>query len=126
MYCRQLNRPQIKVLKGNNSLLIEKDKIDLDKMLVEVKILLKGVQKKEVVINCLASDAMEFVDLLNENRFVMKNAVERKKFENAFYMFDDYKRKETVCVDLREVKLFTIPFFADAGKEYDLKILMMK
>lgn len=107
-------------------MLIDKEKIDLDKMLVEVKVLLKGVNKKEIVINCLASDAMEFVDLLNENRFVMRNAVERKKFENAFYFFDDYKNKTTVGVDLREIKLFTIPFFADAGKEYDLKILMMK
>jgi len=105
---------------------IEKDKIDLNEILVEVKMLLKGVQKREIVVNCLASEAMEFVDLLNENRFVTKNAVERKKFENAFYHFDDYKRKETISVDLREVKLFTIPFFMDKGKEYDLKILSYK
>lgn len=107
-------------------MLIDKEKIDLETTLVEVKILLKGVQKKEIVVNCLASDAMEFVDLLNENRFVMRNAVERKKFENSFYHFDDYKRKETISVDLRDVKVFTIPFFMDMGKEYDLKILMMK
>ncbi|KUO75718.1 MAG: hypothetical protein APF81_17735 [Desulfosporosinus sp. BRH_c37] len=107
-------------------MLIDKEKINLDEVMVEVKLLLKGVNKKEVVINCLALDAIEFVDLLNNNRFVVQNAVERKKFENAFYFFDDYKRKETVCVDLREVKLFTIPFFMDMGKEYDLKIMMMK
>jgi len=104
-------------------LLIEKEKIDLNEVLVEVKILLKGVNKKEVVINCLASDAMEFVDCMAENEVSITSAAQRKKFENSFYFFDDYVKKETVGANILDVKLFTIPFFMDEDdKTYNFQI----
>lgn len=103
--------------------MIEKDKLDLDKMLVEVKMLLKGVNKQEIVVSCLASDAMEFVDCMAGNEVSITSAAQRKKFKNSFYFFDDYVKKETVGVNILDVKLFTIPFFMDQDdKTYNFQI----
>jgi len=114
-------------VKGKNSLLIEKEKINLDEVMVEVKLLLKGANRKEVVINCLASDAMEFVDCMAGNEVSLTSATQRKRFENKFYFFDDYVKKETVGVNILDVKLFTIPFFMDEDdKTYNFQIATYK
>lgn len=103
--------------------LIEKAKINLETMLVEVKILLKGVNKQEIVVNCLASDAMEFVDCMADNEVSITSATQRKAFKNSFYFFDDYVKRETVGVNILDVKLFTIPFFMDQDdKTYNFQI----
>lgn len=104
---------------------ISKEKIDLDTTLVELKFILKGY-RQEVKIYTTATQATEFVDVLNENRHRNMNRAEREAMDNKYYTFDDYKRKSTVTVNLNEVKVMEIPFFIDEGKEYDFKFLSFR
>lgn len=101
---------------------ISKEKLDLDTTVVAIKMVLKG-SRNLMTINCTASQCIEFVDYLNENRGVIRNKYDREKMENKFYIFDDIINKKNVMVSLNDVKYMEIPFFIDTGKEYDVKIL---
>lgn len=103
---------------------VNKKDIDLDKTLVEVVFILKGFRQK-VVVNTTATEAMEFVDVLNENRFKTLSRRQKEMMENRYYTFNDYMKKATVTISLSDVKMFEIPFFMDAGDNYDLKILSL-
>lgn len=101
---------------------INKDKIDLDVTIIDIKLFLKG-NRNMITINCTATQATEFVDYLNENRGVIRNKHDKEKMENKFYIFDDLLKKKNVMVSLNDVKYMEIPFFIDDGKEYDLQVL---
>jgi len=101
---------------------IDKDKIDLDTTIVEVKLIVRG-NRSILKINCTARQAIEFVDYLNENRGIIRNKTDKEKFENKFYIFDDIIHKKTVGVSLKDVKYLEIPYFIDKKDKFDIKIL---
>jgi len=101
---------------------IKKDLIDVDATLVKLRFLMKGF-KQEIVINTTLSQVCDFIDILNQNKFKKLSKAEKEMMENKFYVFDDYIKKQTVCINFNEVKAFTVPFFIDDGEEYDFKIL---
>lgn len=104
---------------------IKKGSIDLDLTLVELRFILKGF-RQEVIVYTTATDSCEFVDWLNENRNVGSHKVkDKEKFSNKFFIFDDYKKKCTVCINKDEIKSFTIPFYMDCGDELEFKILQV-
>lgn len=100
---------------------ISKD-IDLDTTVVKLKLVLKGNRNIQTIY-CTVAQAIEFTDYINENRFVIRNKHEKQMMENKFYIFDDIVNKKNVMVSIPDVKYMEVPFFIDAGQEYDVKIL---
>lgn len=101
----------------------KKDNVDLDTLMVKLKLILKG--RRDVLnINCTATDACDFVDFLNENEAVVLNKYDRQKMDNKFYIFDDIANKKTVSVSLQDVRYFEIPHFIDVGDD-DLKLKIL-
>lgn len=104
---------------------IKKDIIDFDTTLVELTFILKG--RREILkVHTTASQCMNFIDVLNENRFKNFKRKEKEMMENRFYVFDDYKKKSTILINLLDIKYCEIPFFVDSGKEWDFKVLQYK
>lgn len=101
---------------------ISKNKIDLDTTIIKIKLMLKS-SRNTLTVNCTATQAIEFVDYLNENRAVVLNKHDKEKMENKFYIFDDILNKKQVMVSIPDIKYMEIPFFIDDGEEYDLQIL---
>lgn len=101
----------------------KKDNVDLDTLMVKLKLILKG--RRDVLnINCTATDACDFVDFLNENEAVVLNKYDRQKMENRFYTFDDMANKKTVTVAIPDVRYFEIPYFFEVDNDnLELKIL---
>ena len=102
--------------------IVSKEKVDLDLVLIELKFVLKGF-KQEVSIYTKASEACDFVDFMNDNRCRQLSKAEREMFDNRFYTFQDYKRKNTVTISLNDIKTMVIPYVVDKGDHIDYKIL---
>ncbi|MEY8417056.1 hypothetical protein AAK964_12200 [Tissierella praeacuta] len=102
---------------------IKKSDLDLDITIVKLKLILKN-RRDTLFVNCTATQAMEFIDYMNENNAVVLNKYDREKMENKFYIFDDIANKKTVMVSIPDVKYMEVPFFIDAEDDnLDLKIL---
>ena len=96
---------------------MNKKELDLDKALVEISIILKGF-RQEINVFTTAYEATEFVDWLNNNHALSSHKVEdREKFTNKYFIFNDYRRKETVCINKNEIKAFEILFFMETNSE---------
>lgn len=106
---------------------INKNKIDLDATLVHINILLKGF-RQELDIYTTAKESTEFVDWLNNNTALHSYKVQdKRKFTNKYFMFNDYKKKKTICINSDDIKMFSIPFFQDLGEnEINFKYLDLK
>ncbi|QXE20041.1 hypothetical protein [Clostridium sp. 001] len=106
---------------------IKKYKINLDTTLIDVNILLKGF-RQEINIYTTIAESTEFVDWLNNNKAIQSNKIEDKEnFNNKYFIFNDYKKKKTICINRDQIKYFSIPFFTDAGNdEIEFKYLYVK
>ncbi|WP_053956827.1 hypothetical protein [Inediibacterium massiliense] len=103
---------------------IKKNMLDLDTTLVELKFVLKG-NRQMFTVHTIATEACNFVNWLNKNKFKKMSRAEKEMFDNQFYFFDDYKTKNTVCIERDSIKTMTIPFFIDEGEDIDFKYLVM-
>ncbi|WP_129598429.1 hypothetical protein [Anaerophilus nitritogenes] len=105
---------------------IKKNMIDLDTVLVEMKFVLKG-NRQLIRVHTTAIKATEFVDWLNENRYKNMSRAEKKQFDNQFFIFEDYKKKETVMIERDSIKSMTIPFYMQKNDddEIDWKVLCL-
>lgn len=105
---------------------IKKDLINLDLTLVELKFIMKGKQQL-ITVYTTATASCNFVDWLNNNKALQSYKVnDKQEFSNKYFIFDDYKKKCTVCINRDEIKCFTIPFYMDTGNgEIDFKLLQM-
>lgn len=101
---------------------IDKNKIDLDSTLVKLTFILKGNREK-IEVNTTLSQACDFVDVLNNNKGKHFTKAQKEIMENKFYIFDDYIKKETICINFYQIKAFTVPFLIDNGVDYNFKIL---
>ena len=105
--------------------LVPKKMIDIDKTLVTLKFVLTNRDK--IIIHTTVSQAIDFTDFLNNNKAVIVNRPEYKEwFECRYFVFDDYKKKETITISLTDVIEFVIPFFCDEGKNYNMKTMILK
>ena len=105
--------------------LVPKKMIDIDKTLVTLKFVLTNRDK--IIIHTTVSQAIDFTDFLNNNKAVVINRPEyRDWFQYRYYTFDDYKKKETMTISLPDVMGFTVPFFCDEGKNYNMKTMILK
>jgi hypothetical protein len=104
---------------------IKKDKIDLDTTLVELKFVLKG-NRQIVKVHTTATESCNFVDWLNKNRTKHMTRAEKEMFDNQYYIFNDYKTKNTVLIRRDSIKTMTIPFFIDSCADIEFKILVLK
>lgn len=105
---------------------VKKNEFNPDLILIELRFLMKGF-RQEIIINTTATQSMEFVDWINNNPALKsyKRAI-KDQFNNKFYIFDDYKKKETISINLQEVRYFKVPFYLDCGEEVDFKYLIMQ
>ncbi len=101
---------------------IKKASIDLDTTVVKVKFLLRG-SRNYITINCTVAQCIDFVDYLNENKTVVLSKKDKEMMENRFYIFDDIVAKKTVMVSFNDIKYMEIPYFIDAGDEFEIKYL---
>lgn len=101
---------------------IDKTKIDIDMTLVKLTFIMKG-NRERLEVNTTLSQACDFVDMLNDNKYKKLSKADKEAMENKFYIFDDYKKKETICINFYQIKAFTIPFLIDNGADYDFKIM---
>lgn len=106
---------------------IKKNKIDLDVTLVLINVMLKGF-RQEMDIWTTIQESTDFVDWLNNNPAIHSYKVEDKeKFTNKYFIFNDYKKKKTICINKDQIKMFSIPFFQDAGNdEIEFKYLYLR
>lgn len=106
---------------------IKKNKIDLDTTLVLINVMLKGF-RQEMDIWTTITEGTEFVDWLNNNPALKSYKVEDKeKFTNKYFIFNDYKKKKTICINKDQIKYFNIPFYEDAGNdEIEFKYLYLR
>jgi hypothetical protein len=51
---------------------------------------------------------------------------EKEMFDNQYYIFNDYKTKNTVLIRRDSIKTMTIPFFIDSCADIEFKILVLK
>lgn len=101
---------------------IKKASIDLDTTVVKVKFLLRG-SRNYININCPVAQCIEFVDYINQNKAVVLTRAEKEMMKNRFYIFDDIVAKKTVMVSFNDIKYMEIPYFIDAGDEFEIKYL---
>ncbi|QCH28017.1 hypothetical protein [Clostridium tyrobutyricum] len=106
---------------------ISKDKIDLDTTLINVSVILKGFRQK-LDIYTTATESTEFVDWLNNNPAIHSTRVEDKeKFTNKYFIFNDYKKKKTICINRNEIKEFEVPFISNISDiDIEFKILYVQ
>ncbi|MBV4448876.1 hypothetical protein KM792_04235 [Clostridium tyrobutyricum] len=106
---------------------ISKDKIDLDTTLINVSVILKGFRQK-LDIYTTATESTEFVDWLNNNPAIHSYKVQDKdKFTNKYFIFNDYKKKKTICINRNEIKEFEVPFISDiSDSDIEFKILYVQ
>lgn len=102
--------------------MIEKRMIDVNTVLVKMTFIMKGNREK-IEVNTTLAESCDFVDALNENKHKRLTKAEKEAMENRFYIFNDYIKKETICINFYQIKAFTVPFLIDEGKEYNFKIM---
>lgn len=100
---------------------VKKKQVNVNELLVKMTFVLKGY-RQVINVHTTAREACDFVDSFNCNKAIY-NKKEKEKFENKFYIFSDYIKKENVCIDFNTVKCFTVPFFVEDEENYNFKIL---
>lgn len=105
---------------------VKKSEFDAELTLTDIKFVLKGF-RQVLSIKTTIAECCDFVDFLNDNpAFKAFDKATKDKFNNKFYTFTDYEKKETITINLQEVKSFSIPFFIDAGEdEVEFKVLVV-
>lgn len=101
---------------------VKKDSIDLSTILVELKFRLSG-DKHITSVHTTAEQACDFVDVMNQNRSKRLSRYEAEQFDNRLYHFDDYKKKATVSISLKDVKMMEIPHFMSMDDELEFRVL---
>lgn len=96
------------------------ENIDFGNTLTEMRFLLKN--NVELIITTTIAECCDFVDWLNQNKVVYyKYKVEQDMQE--FFVFEDYAKKETVCIKRSEIKAFTIPWFKNNNNQLEMKLI---
>lgn len=105
---------------------VKKSEFDPDITLVDLIFLLKGRQK--IMITTSVAECTDFVDWWNNNSaFKFYDKVTKDKFNNKFYTFNDYKNRESVSINVNEIKAFKVPFYLDKGvDEVEFKYLVIQ
>jgi hypothetical protein len=105
---------------------INRNELELDNTLVMLQFLLKGFHQT-IEVYTTATESLEFVDWLNNNPELNSYKVEDKeKFTNKYFIFDDYIKKSTVCINKDQIKYFEIPYFVKCDDNVKFKILYME
>lgn len=102
---------------------ISKSKIDLSTTLVEVYFQFKG--KGELRVYTTVSQSCDFVDWLIKNESILTShkSEDKNKIDYHYYTLDDYKKKSSITINLKDIKYFEIPFYNETGKDIEFSIL---
>lgn len=99
-------------------MIVPKDKLDLDKILVKIKVDMIG-EKRTETITCTASDACKLVDAINKNFEFAESDIDKQCLKNGYVVIDDKKAKNYVMLAFDYIKRLDIPYFKDEGNNYN-------